>query len=224
MDLEVGRLLDRLEQRGLRENTLVVFMSDNGFSLGHHGFWGKGNGTNPFNMYERSIRVPALLSHPGRIPASVVQAGMVSAYDFLPTLLAYLELPVPEGRDLPGTNLLPAWLGQPMADRDHVVVFDEYGATRMIRTNAWKYVHRYPDGPHELFDLVNDPEERVNLSSDIGQANRVRALHREMDDWFARFTQKDRDGRHRTVSGSGQLRRIGTNFDMDLPAFARHGD
>ena len=54
MDANVGRLLDRLEALGLRENTLVVFLSDNGFSCGQHGFWGKGNGTSPRNMYEYS--------------------------------------------------------------------------------------------------------------------------------------------------------------------------
>ena len=68
MDQSVGRLLDRLEQLGLRDRTLVVFLSDNGFSCGHHGFWGKGNGTEPRNMYENSIKVPAIFSHPGRIP------------------------------------------------------------------------------------------------------------------------------------------------------------
>ena len=90
MDRDIGRILDKLEEKGLRENTLVVFTSDNGFSCGHHGFWGKGNGTYPPNMYENSIKVPFVVSHPGRIPAESVQAGMVSAYDFMPTLLDYL--------------------------------------------------------------------------------------------------------------------------------------
>ena len=56
MDLDIGRILDRLEESGLRENTLVIFTSDNGHSCGQHGFWGKGNGTDPVNMYEHSIK------------------------------------------------------------------------------------------------------------------------------------------------------------------------
>ena len=60
MDVDVGRILDKLEEKGLRENTLVVFTSDNGYSCGQHGFWGKGNGTDPVNLYENSIKVPFL--------------------------------------------------------------------------------------------------------------------------------------------------------------------
>lgn len=92
MDENVGRLLDRLDEHGLTQNTLVVFLSDNGFSCGHHGFWGKGNGTVPRNMFENSIKVPAIFSHPGRIPAGRVEESMVSAYDFMPTLLDYLSV------------------------------------------------------------------------------------------------------------------------------------
>ena len=76
MDMGIGRLLDRLEGLGLRERTLVVFMSDNGFSAGHHGFWGKGNGTVPRNMYENSIRVPAILQPPRRDSGRASGAGI----------------------------------------------------------------------------------------------------------------------------------------------------
>ena len=75
MDRDIGRILDKLEEKGLREDTLVVFTSDNGFSCGHHGFWGKGNGTYPPNMYENSIKVPFVVSHPSRIPTESVQDG-----------------------------------------------------------------------------------------------------------------------------------------------------
>ena len=142
----------------------MVFTSDNGFSCGHHGFWGKGNGTYPPNMYENSIKVPFVVSHPDRIPAGSVQESMVSAYDFMPTLLDYLELPLPEAPNFPGQSALPLLLGADDTGRQEVVIYDEYGATRMMRTEEWKYVHRYPDGPHELYDLANDPDERTNLS------------------------------------------------------------
>ncbi len=219
MDLDVGRLLDRLDRHGIRENTLVIFLSDNGFSLGHHGFWGKGNGTSPLNMYENSIRVPALVSQPGRLPEGFVQGAMISAYDFMPTLLSYLDLPVPWDRNLPGRNTLDAWTGRDDASRDHVVIFDEYGGTRMIRTESWKYVHRYPEGPNELYDLENDPDERANLADDAGYAGRCRSLRGELEGWFERYADPERDGRLRPVTGLGQLRPVGGAREDDSPAF-----
>ncbi|HIE50787.1 MAG TPA: DUF4976 domain-containing protein [Armatimonadetes bacterium] len=194
MDENVGRIIDRLEELGLRRNTLVVFASDNGFSCGHHGFWGKGNGTHPRNMYENSIKVPAIFSHPGRLPQGRVEEALVSAYDFLPTLLDYLDLPLPEGRNLPGRSILPLLEGRSDQGPETVVVYDEYGPVRMIRTREWKYVHRYPDGPHDLYDLVNDPDERHNLAEDPAQAKRIRELKGMMEEWFARYLIPERDG------------------------------
>jgi arylsulfatase A-like enzyme len=218
MDREIGRILDRLEERGLRDNTLVVFVSDNGFSCGHHGFWGKGNGTYPPNMFENSIKVPFVISHPGRIPEGGAEKAMVSAYDFMPTLLAYLGLPLPEGIDLPGRSVLPLWRGENGMGRDEVVIYDEYGSTRMVRTEEWKYVHRYPEGPHELYHLANDPDERANMADDSGQTARIGELQGRLEAWFARFTELGRDGRHYDVTGHGQLRPVGGRWqDGDQP-------
>ena len=106
MDLDVGRILDRLQRHAIRERTLVVFTSDNGFSCGQHGFWGKGNGTSPLNMYENSIKVPFLASHPGRIPHRQATDQMCSAVDFMPTLLAYAGVDFPDAlrRGRPGRS------------------------------------------------------------------------------------------------------------------------
>jgi len=133
-----------------RPNVIFIFASDNGFSCGHHGFWGKGNGTQPRNMYENSVRVPAIFSHPGVIPEGRVVDALVSAYDFMPTLLDYLDLPLPEDCNLPGTSFLPLLQGRDMQGREALVVFDEYGPVRMVRSREWKYIHRHSHGPHEL--------------------------------------------------------------------------
>ncbi len=222
MDANVGRIFDRLQSLGIREDTLVVFVSDNGFSCGHHGFWGKGNGTHPLNMYENSVKVPFLASHPARIPQGLVQPAMVASYDFMPTLLDYLDLPLPEGKNLAGTSFLPSLLGDDDAGRESVVIYDEYGDTRMVRTKDWKYIHRHPDGPNELYDLVNDPGERANLVDDSGQTSRIGELKGLLQDWFATYADPDRDGLGRGVSGGGQLRRIGKAFDDGSDAFAEH--
>ena len=220
MDRDIGRILDKLEEKGLREDTLVVFVSDNGFSCGHHGFWGKGNGTYPPNMYENSIKVPFVISQPGRGPAGNVEGAMVSAYDFMPTLLDYLGLPLPAGINLPGESVLPLWLGQGDTGRDEVVIYDEYGSTRMVRTEEWKYVHRYPDGPCELYDLVNDPDERVNLAVDPEQRVRINELYARLEEWFERFVVQGRDGRDFAVTGKGQLRPVGGKWEGNDPSFA----
>ena len=221
MDRDIGRILDKLVEQGLRENTLVIFASDNGFSCGQHGFWGKGNGTYPPNMFENSIKVPFVISHPGSIPAGGAQKTMVSVYDFMPTLLDYLELPLPEGVDLPGQSVLPLWRGEDGAGRDEVVIYDEYGSTRMVRTEAWKYIHRYPDGPHELYDLANDPDERANLVEDSGQGVRIEELQSRLEAWFTHFTTPERDGREYDVKGYGQLRPIGRRWNNGDQPFAQ---
>jgi len=209
MDADVGRILDKLEELGIHQDTLVIFASDNGFSCGHHGFWGKGNGTYPPNMYENSIKVPFVLAHPGRVPAGTVQKAMISACDFMPTLLDYLGLPLPEGVNLPGESVLPAWLDEGGAGRREVVVYDEYGATRMVRTEEWKYVHRYPDGPNELYGLVDDPDERQNLVDEPTQTDRIAGLKARLEEWFARYVEPEKDGCKYDVTGKGQMRPVG---------------
>ncbi|MGM0402059.1 MAG: sulfatase family protein [Chloroflexota bacterium] len=219
MDANVGRLLDRLEAMGVREDTLVIFCSDNGFSCGHHGFWGKGNGTEPRNMYENSIKVPFIVSHPGRIPAGRVQGAMVSAYDVMPTLLEYLDLPMPRERDPVGKSFLPVLLEQEDEARQQVVVYDEYGNTRMVRTEEWKYVRRYPDGPDELWNLVEDPDERHNLIDEPGQGPHIAQMEQLLEGWFARYVDPDVDGLKQDVTGRGQLRPVFPAWQDEGPAY-----
>jgi len=205
MDLNVGRILDKLEDLGLRENTLVVFTSDNGYSCGHHGFWGKGNGTYPLNMYENSIKVPAVFSHPGRIPAGVKSDALVSQYDFMPTLLEYLGIAAMKDETLPGQSFGAVLTGRADEARDRVVVYDEYGPVRMIRTREWKYVQRWPDGPDELYDLVRDGDERRNLADEKSCRPLVAELQKQLTEWFARYVDPARDGRRLPVTGLGQI-------------------
>jgi arylsulfatase A-like enzyme len=204
MDICIGKIMDLVEQLGIREETLIVYMGDNGFNLGHHGIWGKGNGTLPINMYDTSVKVPAIFSQPGLIPQNNVSKSLVSGYDFMPTLLEYLNLENPESDSLPGESFLGDLLGQEQKSREHVVVFDEYGPVRMVRTNQWKYVHRFPYGPHELFDLENDSHEKTNL---YGQSDKLpiqQELKAALDNWFVRYVDPMLDGTHEEVDGGGQ--------------------
>ncbi|WP_031162907.1 sulfatase-like hydrolase/transferase [Streptosporangium roseum] len=204
MDAGIGRVLSRLAELGLTESTLVVFTSDNGFNCGHHGIWGKGNGTFPQNVYDSSVMVPAIVSQPGRVPGGRVCEALLSAYDLRPTLLEHLGLPAATAGVRPGRSFADVLGGSPGEDRPRVVVFDEYGPVRMIRTEAWKYVHRHPYGPHELYDLVADPGERRNLADAPEAASARAGLAGELDAWFARYVDPAADGRGLPVSGSGQ--------------------
>ncbi|TVY11212.1 sulfatase-like hydrolase/transferase [Paenibacillus cremeus] len=205
MDDGIGQIIDRLEERGLREQTLIVFMGDNGMNMGHHGIWGKGNGTFPLNMYDTSVKVPAIFSHPGVIPTGRVREELLSQYDVFPTLLDYAGLSNPEQDRLPGRSFYDLLQGQAGAGRDDIVIYDEYGPVRMIRTREWKYVHRYPYGPHELYDLQDDPNEEVNRAGDPPCQMVLEALRLRLGEWFGQYAIPGKEGIAAPVTGFGQL-------------------
>ena len=204
MDAGIGQVLREIDTLGLTQSTLVIFMSDNGMNCGHHGIWGKGNGTRPQNMYDSSVKVPCLIAQPGRIAPGVSNA-LLSAYDVFPTLLDYLGIADAPARPRPGKSFRPLLEGRSTPRDEAVVVYDEYGPVRMLRTREWKYVHRYPDGPHELYDLVNDPGERRNLVDSTDHRSTVAMLRAQLAQWFARYLDPARDGAQKRVTGCGQL-------------------
>lgn len=222
MDSNIGRLVRRLDELGLREDTLLIFTSDNGFNCGHHGIWGKGNGTFSLNMFDTSIKVPLIVSQPGRVPAGRVTEEMVSQYDYLPTLLDYLGIAVPPGlTSLPGRSFLPLLDGRQTGGHDYLVVYDEYGPVRMIRTKRWKYVHRYAGGSHELYDLWQDPGEEHDLYGCEQYREKAAELRQTLFDWFRDHTDPVLDGSKQPVRGNGQIGAIRsmapgqTAFDQD---------
>lgn len=93
-----------------------------------------------------------------------------------------------------------------------VVVYGEYGPVRMIRTKEWKYVHRYPYGYNELYDLQADPEEEYNLINEEVYAERAAGLRSRMESWFLKYAGPETDGSREGVTGSGQLGPAGTGF------------
>ncbi len=205
MDQGIGQILDRLQQKGLDQETIVIFASDNGMNMGHHGIWGKGNGTRPMNMYDTSIKVPFLISWPGNIPSGTVCRQMVSAYDFFPTLIDFLDMDTHQLHGLPGRSFADVLRGQPQDEERDVVVFDEYGPVRMIRSKRFKYIHIYPYGPDEFYDLQADPEEQVNRIADPCFEAEILEMRRRMESWFNRYVNPNMDGSREGVTGSGQL-------------------
>jgi len=107
LDAQIPLLLSKLHDRGLRENTLIVFCSSNGSLLGRHGLWGDGSASDPVNMYEEVVRVPMIWNWPGRVPVESVRNELVSCYDVVPSMC--------EARSqfCAGLQIPPQWLGGP---------------------------------------------------------------------------------------------------------------
>jgi len=187
MDDAIGRVLEALEKRGMRENTLILFSSDNGGPLplgANNGPLRAGKGT----VYEGGVRVPAFAVWPGRIRPGTVVNEMLHIVDWHPTLLklagASLEAPLPlDGRDAWPT--MAEGKPSPRTEILHNVTPDN-GA---IRCGDWKLVVNAPraargaeDSPSpsiELFNIARDPYEKTNLANE--NPEKVKELHSRLD-------------------------------------------
>jgi arylsulfatase A-like enzyme len=92
----------------------------------------------------------------------------------------------------------------------------------MVRTDKWKYVHRYPEGPNELYNLQNDPDERTNLVDDPTHQNRIAEMRSTLEDWFTQYVHPEKDGQTLPVTGGGQLRPVGGTWEDGSEAFIGH--
>jgi arylsulfatase A-like enzyme len=181
IDQQVGRILDCLDRRGLSENTIVLFTSDHGELLGDHGLWLKG----PFH-YEQLIRVPLLMRWPNGLGTNGRRLRhLCSHVDIVPTLLAAASLP--SSTDVDGRNMLPLLRDEPSDVRDAVRVecVDDPAGLRLktIVTEDWKLTLYHGKDYGELYNLTQDPHERVNLWDNPAHSqDRARLLARLLDD------------------------------------------
>lgn len=182
VDRSVGRIVKRLEELKLRDDTLVIFTADQGWNAGHHGVWGKGNGTWPFNMYEESLRVPLIWNQPGRIRAGLTPNAMVSSYDYFPTILDYVGVKAPADARRVGRSYEPFLRGENPAWRDRL--YFEYAYVRGIRTETTKYVERASEWPSELYDLERDPGEKTNVIGETAYAKQLASLRADLAGFF----------------------------------------
>ena len=180
VDDNVGRLLDWLEAAGLRENTIIIYTSDQGFFLGDHGLYDKRF------MYEPSIRMPFIVRWPGVIkPGSTTDAITINP-DFAPTFLEAAGLPVPV--DMQGRSLVSILQGRRPTDWRHSFYYRYYHdpgdhntrAHYGVRTETHKLIYFWKKDQYELYDLRNDPGEMHNLYSDPAQQGVVAELRAEM--------------------------------------------
>jgi arylsulfatase A-like enzyme len=202
LDEEVGLILDELEKTGKAANTAVFVLSDHGDQMLEHGLFGK----NVF--FESSVRVPMLVSWPGRMRAGA-RAELTEAIDVMPTILEMCGVEVPErvqGRSLLQSegremvfceNIMPEVItngdtGYPFVPGKGIDGIRHPDA-KMVRTGRWK-LNYYPGNGGELYDLENDPGEWNNLYG--SEPARVAELKGALLDWLATADETDQIARH----------------------------
>ncbi|HUU20825.1 MAG TPA: sulfatase [Sedimentisphaerales bacterium] len=184
VDESIGRVIKYLESNNLAEDTLVMYMGDNGFVFGEHGLIDKRH------MYEESMRVPFLAWCPGMIePGSIIEE-LIQNIDIAPTVMDVAGLDTPERMD--GQSFLPILQGKKTPWRDSAFYeyywernFPHTPTTHGVRTNRYKYIHYHGIWDiDELYDLRNDPEEMNNLIDSPEHQDLIKQLNNRMFEWL----------------------------------------
>ena len=172
MDAQVGRVLNKLDELGLAENTIVVFTSDHGYHLGEHGLWQK------MSLFEQSARVPLIIAAPGVAKSGGVAETPVGLIDLYPTLAKLCGVEAPEniqGQDLSPILTNPSEIGRGWT----ISQVTRGGRTKgtfgfTLRTPRWRYTE-WDQGNRgrELYDHETDPWEQTNLADVVEHADRV---------------------------------------------------
>ena len=210
LDRHVGKLLDALEETHLAAGTIVIFSSDQGYNVGHHGVWHKGNArwilnstrgkdgpeVQRPNVFDTSLRVPAAIRWPGVIAPGTVLTETISGVDWFPTLVAMAGAAMPAGQVARGHSFLPLLRGERIAwDND---LYAEYSQRhyaradlRTYRTREWKLVRDFLNpGRDELYHLAGDPDESRNLI-DSADGEAQGALRQLQEKLLARMRAKN---------------------------------
>ncbi len=166
MDYNIGRLLGTLDSLGLRENTLVIFASDNGAAVMaplKELNCGAGLKGRKGQLYEGGIRVPLIVNQPGRVPARQIE-NLVYFPDFMPTLaaLTHSKKGLPQKND--GIDISPLFFGQDIDTDSRPLYWEFPGKQRALRWNGWKAVSVKKGAPLELYRIKDDPYEQHNLA------------------------------------------------------------
>jgi len=192
VDEGVGEVLDYLDEKGLSENTLVVYTSDQGFYLGEHGWFDKRF------IYDESFKTPLLARWPGVIEAGTASDQMVQNLDFAQTLLGAAGVDAPS--DMQGESLLPLFDGNEASwNRDAVYYhYYEYPSVHMVKrhygivSREYKMAHFYFDVDEwELYDRLKDPQEMTNVYDDPAYAEIVAKLKVQLDELRVKYKDNE---------------------------------
>jgi arylsulfatase A-like enzyme len=159
LDAQVGRVLDALEQNGLKDNTIVVFTSDHGYHMGEHDHYQKRT------LFEYSARIPLIISYPGQEKRGQRTGSFVEMIDFYPTLCELAGLEYPE--NISGKSMVPVLKNPRKKIRKDALTQTIYDGYSVI-TDKYRYI-RWGEGGEgmvELYDIRNDPGEMNNLAAE----------------------------------------------------------
>ena len=177
MDEIVGKVVSHVEKMGLRENTIIVFQSDHGHSIETRTFGGGGS-SGPYrgakgSLFEGGIRVPSIVSWPGKIPEGEVRSQMATGCDWFPTLAELSGAKLPKGHKLDGKSLVEV-ISDDATPSPHKSFYWQLGKQSVVREGNWKLLHspndnnrpegREPSGKVFLANLTEDPGESKNLA------------------------------------------------------------
>ncbi|MBI1899512.1 MAG: sulfatase-like hydrolase/transferase, partial [Planctomycetia bacterium] len=195
MDDAAGQIIAKLKDRGLAENTIVIFTSDNGFYLGDRGLAGK------WFMHEESIRVPLVVFDPRPQSSDVGQSqkaktrgatcgALALNIDVAPTILELAGLGAPDA--MQGRSLVPLLRGERPADwpdtffYEHRFVHKAIPQTVGVRSPKWKYARYFTgdESVEQLFDLSSDPLERTDLAGKPERAAELEKWRKACDEWM----------------------------------------
>lgn len=179
-DKAIGRLIEYLEENNLRENTMIIFASDNGGAIQapleelntNAGLRGRKG-----LMYEGGIKVPFIVNYPNKIKPNQVIDNLIYFPDVMPTLAEYAKAKAPS--DIDGQSLKPLLEGEDSFDNNRILYWEFPGKQVAIRKGKWKAVTVEMDAPLELYNISNDPYETKNLANEYPQI--VTELQQEIE-------------------------------------------
>ena len=184
VDESVERMVSWVKEQGLQDNTMIVYMGDNGFSFGEHGLIDKRH------AYEESMRVPMLALCPSIIKGGTTTEALVQNIDVAPTLLSYAGVKKPE--HMQGESFLKVLDGSAQKHRDRIFYeyyweyhFPQTPTMFAVRSGDYKYIHYYGLWTqNELYDLKNDPYEMNNLIDNPEYKELSKNLSAQVFDWL----------------------------------------
>ena len=179
MDRACGKVLGRIKELGLDKNTLIVFTNDNGGPSDSNESLNDPLSGTKANHLEGGIRVPFLMSWPGKITPNIVYDHPISTLDLLPTFVTAAGGNVATIEDLDGVDLVPYLQGKNNG-KPHEILYWKKENRGAIRFNDWKLV-RFPDRPAELYNIKEDISEVNDLASE--HPEKVRELYQKLFDW-----------------------------------------